>query len=223
MLGYSFEDEPVLLDDFLWACEDTRELLALKTTTGVVASCLLGQLAASACRLPCLPYEPSILVDTREVCDQIGKLERTEECRPLPTKAEERFGPGPFEGLWHKHWTQAPWLPRNIALEFDKFGIRDVMVALRSHFGPTVRNGVPTSGQSLNLIANAAVIDTYISRVKRRELTGEWIVFAKLQSGNVYLTLATHAEAKADANAIVSRCKQAASEFPELAGIVCLR
>jgi hypothetical protein len=51
---------------------------------------------------------------------------------------------------------------------------------------------------------------------KRSRLTGEWIVFAKTDRPNIYLTLAGHDETN---EAVFSRCSMALKEFPELASL----
>lgn len=223
LLGYSFENEPVFLNDFNWAVDDVRETLKLKTKSGAAANCLVAQLAASHCRMPCLPYASKILVDIHQIYDQIGMLEGAAMCRPMRTKKEVQFGPGPFEGLWHRHWTQAAFMGKNLSQEFETFGMRDIMRAARSRYGEKVRKGLPIDDEGAKLIANAAVIDTYHSRARRHALTGEWIVFARVGARNIYLTLATHAESKIDPVAIVSRCKLARLEYPELVEVPCLR
>jgi hypothetical protein len=47
-------------------------------------------------------------------------------------------------------------------------------------------------------------------------MTGEWIVFAKANGGNIYLTLARYDETN---EVVFSRCSPAAQEFPELASL----
>jgi hypothetical protein len=51
---------------------------------------------------------------------------------------------------------------------------------------------------------------------KQSRLTGEWIVFAKANGRNIYLTLAGHDESN---EAVLSRCSLAPEEFPELASL----
>jgi hypothetical protein len=51
-----------------------------------------------------------------------------------------------------------------------------------------------------------------LERANDGRLTGEWIVFAKQDGVNYYLTLGVHQ----DDEAIWRRCKACAAEFPDL-------
>jgi hypothetical protein len=53
----------------------------------------------------------------------------------------------------------------------------------------------------------------YMERGSEGRLTGEWVVFAKQDDVNYYLTLGIHTE---DDEAIWCRCKACAAEFPGL-------
>lgn len=56
------------------------------------------------------------------------------------------------------------------------------------------------------------VIGGYRERSESRRLTGQWIVFARPDDVNIYLTLGTHG----DDAAILQRVLGCANEFPEL-------
>jgi hypothetical protein len=57
------------------------------------------------------------------------------------------------------------------------------------------------------------VMKGYSDRARNSKLTGEWIIFAKHDDRNYYLTLGVHG----DDAAIWDRCRSCADEFPELA------
>ena len=61
-------------------------------------------------------------------------------------------------------------------------------------------------------------VEGYLQRGNERDLTGEWIVFAKQDGVNYYLTLGTHKkeDGERDDEAIWRRCKACATEFPGL-------
>jgi len=65
---------------------------------------------------------------------------------------------------------------------------------------------------AIKLLSHGFIHDGYLERGQRRELTGEWIVFAKQDGVNYYLTLGAHG----DDEAIWRRCKACAVEFPEV-------
>lgn len=70
---------------------------------------------------------------------------------------------------------------------------------------------VPPERQ-LDRIAHAFVMDGYYDRSGAEELTGEWIVYAKHDERNYYLTLGRHGEDEA----IMTRVGACREEFPEL-------
>jgi hypothetical protein len=63
-------------------------------------------------------------------------------------------------------------------------------------------------------LAHRVVLRGHEARHRQGRVTGEWIVFLRQPSGNVYLTLATHAEAD---EAIRARADLAAAEFTDFA------
>jgi hypothetical protein len=50
------------------------------------------------------------------------------------------------------------------------------------------------SSDAVDEVVHAIVIENYAKRSQQGRLTGEWIVFAKTPTENVYLTLASHQE-----------------------------
>jgi hypothetical protein len=66
--------------------------------------------------------------------------------------------------------------------------------------------------QAVGEFSKGYVHDGYLERGAEGELTGEWVVFAKQDGANYYLTLGTHG----DDEAIWRRCKTCAIEFHAL-------
>jgi hypothetical protein len=98
----------------------------------------------------------------------------------------------PLKGLWHKHYMQPGMasLAMNIQHGLKQFGIPYLQQKVREakeagelrYF--TVADVVP--------MANDALHGNWQRLREAERLTGEWIVFAKHQGLNYYLTLATH-------------------------------
>jgi hypothetical protein len=110
---------------------------------------------------------------------------------PSMTKEETQFTGTPLRGLWHKHY-----LPDGIGA-----------------FAINLRNGLKKDGLPLldgllrevtesekecyvsevaGLIAHDAVVGNWERRTGAKQVTGEWIVFARREGQNYYLCLGTH-------------------------------
>jgi hypothetical protein len=118
------------------------------------------------------------------IYDEIGKLEGS-DTRPTLTKREEPFRGEVLRGLWHKHHQQTCFLVRNLTLEAERTGV--VRDALAPYIGRDVDE---VAGE----IAHALVIGMYGQRARESRVTGEWIVFEKVDGANYYLTLGSHNE-----------------------------
>lgn len=119
------------------------------------------------------------------IFDEIGILEGDAR-RPSITKCATPFTRPPLVGLWHKHHHQAQFIWKNICLELDRPGALEELIE-------------PFSGQILGDVQNEfghALIDgTFSKRASAKRLTGEFIVFEKLEGNrNYYLTLGSHGE-----------------------------
>jgi hypothetical protein len=195
------------------------ELLALKLTTGRCAAALIGVLAGHWCRMPQMLGGRPLLIDIHAVADQIGALENAPLSRAAPTKPAAEFTAGPLKGLWHKHWFQAGFMIKNLIDENEKSGLGLIHRRLRKHYSGVKFDGKPIDETDVKLLAHAAVFDAldYRAGNARRgakpRLTGEWIVFAKSQGRNIYLTLGSHDESN---EAILQRCLPGVREFPDL-------
>jgi hypothetical protein len=120
-----------------------------------------------------------------------------------------------------KHWFQASFLVTNLLNETEKRGEMLIRKHLNAVFGRDGWVGELMTEKLAGELAHA-MVDGALShrsgRVARKQsrLTGEWIVFAKANGRNIYLTLAGHDETN---EAVFSRCSSAPKEFPELVSL----
>jgi len=221
IVGKTYEGRLVTLAEIEAAAQEMRAWLKLKTTTGAFSAGLVYLLAVHYCRIRQFFGERVLLVDVYAVLNQIGEMEKAPRARAAPTKPAEQLVTGPLKGLWHKHWFQASFLGTNLLNETDKHGEMFIRKHLNAEFGRDRWIGEPITEELLGKLLHA-MVDGALShrsgRVARKQsrLTGEWIVFAKANSRNIYLTLAGHDEAD---EAVLSRCSLAPEEFPELASL----
>lgn len=121
------------------------------------------------------------------IYDEIGKLEGT-DTTPSITKKPSQMRP-PLRGLWHKHYFQSNFIPRNLLEETEKMardGRWEAMFA--PHYGKYVH-------EIIDQIAHEMVIGAYERRAQDRRITGEFIVYERQADGsNYYLTLGRHGE-----------------------------
>jgi hypothetical protein len=142
------------------------------------------------------------------ILDEIGALEGAPGSRPSRTKPGERFEHPPLKGLWHKHYQQmsVSSLATNLR---NQWGRKRLDKLIREHF---------QSGQDIppdimaGRLAHDAVHGGYTERRAASKLTGEWIVYARHEGANYYLTLGAHG----DDDAIATRVRGCASEFPHV-------
>jgi hypothetical protein len=118
-----------------------------------------------------------------------------------------------------QHWFQASFLATNLLNETEKHGQMFIRKHLNAAFGRDRWVGELMTEKLAGQVAHAAVDGALshrsgLSARKQSRMTGEWIVFAKANGRNIYLTLAAHDEAN---EAVLSRCLPALQEFPELA------
>jgi hypothetical protein len=219
IIGETCEGQEVSCAKIEAAAKDVKEWLKLKMTSGSCSTGLVCQLAGHYCRMPQMFGNRLLLVDIHAVFDQIGKLEKAPLTRAVPTKPAEPFTAGPLKGLWHKHWFQAGFLVTNLLNETEKHGDMFIRKHLNAAFGHDRWVGELMTEKLAGQLVRATVDGALSYRSgsagrKQSRMTGEWIVFAKANGRNIYLTLGGHDETD---EAIFSRCSPALQEFPELA------
>ncbi len=144
--------------------------------------------------------------DITNIVNQIKSLESNKKSS---TKKETQFNRKPLKGLWHKHFFDAQYILKNIGAEFGlNYDGNKKLDKLLS------KNDFNKFDDTMNKkIIYEIVDDVFLGRQKNRELTGEWIIFAKGKGSNYYLTLARHEE---DDSIIYNRIINNITEFKEL-------
>jgi hypothetical protein len=185
-------DEPTF-----WSAH-VRGELDLRMVTGQYSSCLVTELARCLERRSTTGIFP--------ILAEIGCLEGAPHSRPASTKAAAPFTRPLLSGLWHKHYFQAAFIPKNILNHWKSEDFSDRAKAIMQD--QAIPDDTKDGAQS-----HAFVLDAYRERGESREITGEWIVYARHQDVNYYLTLGTHEEGDA---AIRNRVLACCYEFPHL-------
>ena len=130
------------------------------------------------------------------------------------TKPAEEFDRPPLRGFWRKHYVLGGLssFAVNVKLAMGKKN-RRLREVIHEYYNPDT----PLTVEAVPQLAGA-IAGLYQERAMMGELTGEWIIFARHEEQNYYLSLATHVELKADGGAaLVERIKGCISEFPFLA------
>lgn len=149
-------------------------------------------------------------IDPFQIIEELRFLEGERPC--LQTKPASQFKGDHLKGLWHKHFM--PALPsvmaHNIRNHLGKNGTRKIVEEV---FDPA-KSPVVTR-EMIEELSHRIVIETMEERGDNGKLTGEWIVFAKEDTGNYYLGIWSHA---AGDESIASSIKAACiPEFPFVA------
>ncbi|CDN55283.1 Hypothetical protein RG1141_CH29470 [Neorhizobium galegae bv. officinalis bv. officinalis str. HAMBI 1141] len=147
----------------------------------------------------------------------LGAIKNLEAGEPESgVKPATRFRREPLKGLWHKHFYTGANLPLNVIN-----GLRDGEL---ERIAEKLRN---EGHQSEDLdrrrylgAAMQAVKNSLAERSSAQKLTGEWLIFAKCNTGNLYLSLGYHDQGCSSEERdhflferIKSHC---AHEFPDL-------
>jgi hypothetical protein len=135
------------------------------------------------------------------IFEEIGALDGSKTARPSRTKPACPLKGRWLKGLWHKHYTQARFMRANLKLHWTPDRLRR-LIGGREFFDEQATRDL-----------SRGLVQGYVERGSKRRLTGEWVVFAKQDDVNYYLTLGTHTE---DDEAIWRRCKACAAELPSL-------
>lgn len=155
-----------------------------------------------------------LLYAKRQAIDPTMIVEEVKALEGLPsrirTKPASEFRKEPLKGLWHKHFFCARFIAHNIRNQLSGEQLKAVIDEV---FNPA-KSPVVTA-QLINELSHRVVSETFEAREADGKLTGEWIVFAKHNGKNYYLTMATH---NAGDEAIYEQIKSVCfPQFPFLA------
>jgi hypothetical protein len=146
-------------------------------------------------------------IDPKEIVDAIENLEAGEPHNGVKPATE--FTRHPLKGLWHKHYFTARFLPANISLALRKDGLKDTIESILD----PVKYPVITP-EAIEELAHAVVSLPVEKRDADGKITGEWIIFAKHEGKNYYLSMAIHTTA--DQVIYDNIMKYSAKTFPDL-------
>jgi hypothetical protein len=178
--------------------EDVHEWLAANMRTGNFSLLLLEELAW---------HKINRTIHVHAVFDEIGYLEDPSH-RPTGTKKAGRLKAS-LRGFWHKHWFEPGFLATNLlnyARTPEAWPIFERM------------SDAINRGEYPAKCVHELVIGGHERRAGIR--TGEWIMFAKIDKANYYLTLATHDEGRCNPDAIRERIRSCAVEFPQIMPLI---
>lgn len=130
------------------------------------------------------------MLNPAKVVSQIRVLEGVEAARGL--KAATLFKHPPLQGLWHQHYLEdgLPSVARNIQKGIGKFGLPYV----KQKIADAKASGEERYFTEADVaqIAYDAVMSNWERLINSEALTGEWLVFAKHEGKNYYLSLGKH-------------------------------
>lgn len=124
-----------------------------------------------------------------KVVTEIRALEGTGPASRM--KPATAFKGGLLRGLMHKHYATGgvSYLARNIKQEIERHGLPLLKRMVRE----AKRSGEEryfTEADAYKIARDST--DSYLRRGARQELTGEWLIFARHNRANYYLTIASH-------------------------------
>lgn len=122
-------------------------------------------------------------IDPRHIIDEIKRLETLGD--DGYTKEATKFKHPPLNPLWHQHYFSAHYVVENIQNEIK----RDFKGIWDKSMGP---EGSMIEKSHLDDLVHNLVNGTIETRSNEKRITGEWLVFSKQATGNIYLCMATH-------------------------------
>lgn len=123
-------------------------------------------------------------IDPRHIVDEIKRLEALGDGY---TKVATQFKRPPLHPLWHQHYFSAHYLIDNIQNELRKNGTWDAI--FQKSLG---LEGSKITKEQIQKLVHETVEGTIQKRSDETRVTGEWLVFSREKTGNIYLCLATH-------------------------------
>lgn len=205
------------MNTYISGCDRTSELVAFANSIGLERA-TSGR--HSVLLLIDIFVRSRIIGDTDpyRIVDEISYLEGASKC--TSTKSPSVFTRPNLAGLWHKHYLKSGLasMARNLKNALNKFGLPSVEEMLQA----SQKSGEDhyLTEDDIGKIAHDAVIGNYERRAQARQMTGEWIIYARYEDKNYYLCLGDHGTGdEIIRERINSVCL---TEFPFIAGILGL-
>ncbi|MBD9357141.1 hypothetical protein [Methylomonas albis] len=130
------------------------------------------------------------MLNPAKVVNQIRVLEGVEVAKGL--KAATPFKYPPLQGLWHQHYLEdgLPSMTHNIQRGIDKFGLP----WFKQKIADAEASGEEwyVTEADVAHIAHDAIASNWERLINKKALTGEWLIFAKHEGKNYYLSLGKH-------------------------------
>lgn len=122
-------------------------------------------------------------IDPRHIIDEIKRIETLEN--DGYTKEATQFKHPPLHPIWHQHYFSAHYLVANIQNEIKK-NFKAIWDKSMEPEGSVIEK------QHIDDLVHNTVNGTIETRSDEKRITGEWVVFSKQATGNIYLCMATH-------------------------------
>ncbi len=122
-------------------------------------------------------------IDPRHIIDEIKRLETLGD--DGFTKEATQFKHPPLHPLWHQHYFSAHYIVPNIQNEIN----RNFKAIWDKSMGP---EGSVIEKKHIGELVHNVVNGTIETRSNEKRITGEWLIFSKQATGNIYLCMATH-------------------------------
>jgi hypothetical protein len=125
---------------------------------------------------------PAMIFEELEILESPDRQSRT--------KPETKFSRAPLKGLWHKHFFSSHFIAKNMQIANGRGNINSVIKQALKKF-----EGMDRTVENCKAIAkeiSSGNLELFDKRSESNQLTGEWIVFAKVDSANYYMCIDFH-------------------------------
>jgi len=145
-------------------------------------------------------------IDPTQIINEIKRLETLNE--EGYTKESTQFKHKPLQPLWHQHYFSAHYLVPNIQNEINKKNFKTIWDNSMGAEGSAIEK------KHIDNLVHNVVHGTIETRSNEKRITGEWLVFSKEATGNIYLCMATHTTGDQNIYDKVAYCCE--RQFPSL-------
>ena len=144
-------------------------------------------------------------IDPRHIIDEIKRLESIDG--DGYTKEASQFKHTPLHPLWHQHYFSEHYLVQNLQIEMKK-NFNKIWDKSMGEKGSVIEQ------EHINNLVHNITEGAIETRSDEKRITGEWLVFSKETTGNIYLCMATHTTGDSNIYDKVAYCCE--RQFPSL-------